>query len=75
MTADHASSTLNNINELTPTWSPDGQLIVLHRTPTNQLWVMRANGSDLVQLAAAASSGFNLLATSWSVIEVGKRAR
>jgi TolB protein len=66
--------TLNNINELTPTWSPDGQLIVLHRTPTNQLWVMRANGTDLVPLAAAASSGFNLLATSWSVITVGQRA-
>ncbi len=67
--------TLNNINELTPTWSPDGQAIVLHRTPTNQLWVMHANGTGLVPLAAAASSGFNLLATSWSVIGVGKRAR
>ena len=67
--------TLNNINELTPTWSPDGQLIVLHRTPTNQLWVMHANGTGLVPLAAAASSGFNLLATSWSVIGVGQRAR
>lgn len=65
--------TLNNINELTPTWSPDGQAIVLHRTPTNQLWVMHANGTGLVPLAAAASSGFNLLATSWSVIAVGRR--
>lgn len=38
-------------------------------------WVMRADGTGLAPLAAAASSGFNLLATSWSVIEVGKRAR
>jgi TolB protein len=67
--------TLNNITELTPTWSPDGQLIVLHRTPTNQLWVMQANGTDLMPLAAAASSGFNLLATSWSVIGVGQGTR
>jgi TolB protein len=65
--------TLNNINELTPTWSPDGQLIVLHRTPANQLWIMRPDGSGLVPLAAAASSGFNLLATSWSAIDVGRR--
>ena len=41
----------------------------------NQLWVMHADGSGLVQLTAAASSGFNLLATSWSVIGVGKGAR
>ena len=67
--------TLNNISELTPTWSPDGQLIVFHRVPSNQLWVMRANGTDLVPLAAAASSVFNLLATSWSAIGVGRRAR
>jgi TolB protein len=68
--------TLNNINELTPTWSPDGQLIVFHRTPSNQLWVMPADGSVLpAPLTAASSSGFNLLATSWSVIAVGKRPR
>ena len=68
--------TRNNISELTPTWSPDGQMIVFHRVPSNQLWVVPADGSaPPVQLTAAFSSGFNLLATSWSVIEVGKRAR
>jgi TolB protein len=65
--------TLNNISELTPTWSPDGQSIVFHRAPANQLWIMHADGTGLVPLAAAASSGFNLLATSWSVINVGRR--
>ena len=63
--------TLNNIGELTPTWSPDGQLIVFHRAPSNQLWVMRADGSGQVQLTVP--PGFNLLATSWSVIAVGRR--
>jgi len=68
--------TRNNISELTPTWSPDGQMIVFHRVPSNQLWVVPADGSaPPVQLTAAFSSGFNLLATSWSVIGVGKRAR
>jgi TolB protein len=65
--------TLNNISELTPTWSPDGQSIVFHRVPANQLWIMHADGTGMVPLAAAASSGFNLLATSWSVINVGRR--
>lgn len=68
--------TRNNISELTPTWSPDGQMIVFHRVPSNQLWVVPADGSaPPVQLTAAFSSGFNLLATSWSVIGVGRRSR
>ncbi|WP_162271395.1 PD40 domain-containing protein [Luteitalea pratensis] len=67
--------TLNNIDELTPTWSPDGRQIVFHRAPSNQLWVMRADGTNLVPLAEAASSGFNLLATSWGVVKVDNRAR
>jgi TolB protein len=65
--------TLNNINELTPTWSPDGQAIVFHRAPSNQLWVMQSDGSGLAQLTVP--PGFNLLATGWSVIGVGKPAR
>ena len=50
--------TRNNISELTPTWSPDGQMIVFHRVPSNQLWVMPADGSALpVELTAAFPQG------------------
>ena len=62
-----------HLNALTPTWSPDGQMIVFHWTPSNQLWVMRADGSGQTQLTVP--PGFNLLATSWSVIAVGRSAR
>ena len=70
--------TFNNVNELTPTWSPDGRAIVFHRTPSNQLWVMRADGTGATQLTALPGSGepgLNLLATSWGVIGVGRIAR
>jgi TolB protein len=62
---------ITHLNGLTPTWSPDGQAIVFHWTPSNQLWVMRADGSGQVQLTVP--PGFNLLAASWSVIAVGPR--
>lgn len=65
--------TFNNANDLTPTWSPDGQAIVFHRSPANQLWVMRADGSGQTQLTV--HPGLNLLATSWGVIRVGQRPR
>ena len=60
-----------HLNALTPTWSPDGKAIVFHWTPSNQLWVMRADGSGQVQLTFP--PGINLLASSWSVIAVGRR--
>ena len=41
--------TFNNISELTPTWSPDGLAIVFHKVPSNQLWVMRADGTGETQ--------------------------
>lgn len=62
-----------HLNALTPTWSPDGKVIVFHWTPSNQLWVMHADGSGQVRLTVP--PGFNLLAASWSVIRVGKRAQ
>jgi Tol biopolymer transport system component len=65
--------TFNNTSDLTPTWSPDGQEIVFHQTPSNQLWTMHADGSGLKPLTAP--PGFNLLATSWGVIEVGNGRR
>ena len=64
---------ITHLSALTPTWSPDGQMIVFHWTPSNQLWVMQADGSGQVQLTVP--PGFNLLAASWSVIRVGKGAR
>ena len=70
--------TFNNVNELTPTWSPDGQAIVFHKTPSNQLWVMRADGTAATQLTGlpgTGDSGLNLLATSWGVIGVGGGTR
>lgn len=65
--------TFNSINDLTPTWSPDGEAIVFHRAPANQLWVMYADGSAQTQLTVP--PGLNLLATSWGVIEVGRKPR
>ena len=62
---------LTHLSALTPTWSPDGNAIVFHWAPSNQLWVMRADGSGQVQLTFP--PGINLLATSWSVIAVGRR--
>ena len=62
--------TFNAVGDLTPTWSPDGQYIVSHRTPANQLWVMRADGSAQRQITTP--PGLNLLATSWGVIRVGQ---
>ena len=68
----------NSVSELTPTWSPDGLAIVFHKVPSNTLWVIRADGTGETQLTGRPGSGDvgrNLLATSWGVIEVGRRAR
>ena len=57
--------TINTVNDLTPTWSPDGKEIVWHQAPANQLWTMHADGSGQRQLTT--TPGLNLLATSWGV--------
>lgn len=54
---------------LTPTWSPDGQQIVFHKGPENQLRVMQSDGTG--QQLLTAPPGINFLATSWDVISVG----
>ena len=63
--------TSNNLFEGTPTWSPDGQLIVFNRTVTAaegpQLFVMNANGTGVTQLTTP--PGLNLLASSWEKID------
>ena len=56
--------TINTVNDLTPTWSPDGE-IVWHKTPLNQLFTMHADGTGERQITAP--PGLNLLATSWGV--------
>jgi TolB protein len=57
--------TINTVNDLTPTWSPDGTEIVWHKAPANQLFTMHADGSGERQITAP--PGLNLLATSWGV--------
>lgn len=57
--------TINTVNDLTPTWSPDGKEIVWHKTPLNQLFTMHADGSGERQITTP--PGLNLLATSWGV--------
>ncbi len=62
--------TFNSTNDLTPTWSPDGQEIVFHQTPSNQLWTMHADGSG--QRSLTAPPGLNLLATTWGASKLAR---
>ena len=57
----------NSVGDLTATFSPDGEKILFHQTPANQLWTMNADGSALTQLTNP--PGLNLLA-NWGVLRV-----
>jgi TolB protein len=71
VSAEITRLTINLVNDLTPTWSPDGQEIVFHKTPLNQLFTMHADGSGERPLTAP--PGLSLLATSWGLINPERR--
>lgn len=58
----------NSVFDGTPTFSPDGQKIVFHRSPApQQMWMMNADGSGQMQLTFP--PGFNNLA-NWDLLRV-----
>jgi TolB protein len=61
--------TTNNVPDLTPTWSPNGQQIVFHRTVAGegaQVFVMKKDGTGVTKLTGP--PGINLL-PSWGQID------
>lgn len=61
--------TTNTVNELTPSWSPDGQQIAFHRLVSGrfQIWLMNADGTGLAQLTNTV--GINAFA-NWGELRV-----
>jgi TolB protein len=61
----------NTVQDMTPTFSPDGQQIVFHRTPPNQMFMMRStlnpDGSKPTATQLT-SEGLNILA-NWGALE------
>ncbi len=55
--------TTNSVTDETPAWSPDGARIAFARS--GQLFVMNADGTNVIQITANASSGVKLH-PSWS---------
>ncbi len=58
-----ARLTTNSVNDETPAWSPDGAKIAFARS--GQLFVMNADGTNVIQVTASASPGIKLH-PSWS---------
>jgi TolB protein len=65
--------TNNSVQDLTPTWSPDGQQIVFHRTPLGQIFTMNAtlneDGSFPTATQVTFPPGTNLLA-HWGELRI-----
>ena len=61
--------TSNTVNELTPSWSPEGQQIAFHRLVSGrfQIWLMNADGTGLAQLTNTV--GINAFA-NWGELRV-----
>jgi len=61
----------DSMSDLTATWSPDGQQIVFHRTPRNQLFAMTQNpdGTWTAPTQLTSPPGINLLA-HWGELRV-----
>ena len=58
----------NAVFDGTPTFSPDGEMIVFHRSPAPQeMWIMNADGTGQTQLTFP--PGWNLFA-NWGVLRV-----
>jgi TolB protein len=61
----------DSMSDLTATWSPDGQQILFHRTPRNQLFIMTQNpdGTWTAPTQLTFPPGINLLA-HWGELRV-----
>jgi TolB protein len=71
--SDVVRLTNNSVQDLTPTWSPDGQQLVFHRTPLGQMFTMSSalseDGSFPVATQVTFPPGTNLLA-HWGELRV-----
>ena len=65
-------TTASNSRDIDPAWSPDGTKIVFSSTrsgidaATNNIWIMDANGSNLMNLTPNDEDGWHDVMPSWS---------